>query len=151
MYSCGTEKEIEPQLTQLNSPTSSLLQAISIVDQNTAWLSGHKASFVRTLDGGEKWELFRHPTADSLQFRDVHAFDSENAILMSAGPGPLSRLFSFTAPDQWEENFVMPDSLGFLDCIDFWDAQRGIAYGDAIDSAAGARRQRAVGVDRGHG
>lgn len=52
---------------------------------------------------------------------------------MSAGPGPLSRLFTFTAPDSWEENFVMQDSLGFLDCIDFWDDQRGIAYGDAVD------------------
>lgn len=52
---------------------------------------------------------------------------------MSAGPGPLSRMFTFRAPDSWEENFVMEDSLGFLDCIDFWDDQNGIAYGDAID------------------
>jgi len=27
----------------------------------------------------------------------------------------------------------MQDSLGFLDCIDFWDEKRGVAYGDAID------------------
>ena len=28
----------------------------------------------------------------------------------------------------------MTDSAGFLDCIDFWDDQNGIAYGDAIDN-----------------
>ncbi|MEQ6168190.1 hypothetical protein AAOE16_13435 [Ekhidna sp. MALMAid0563] len=133
MIGCA-QKPIQPQIEPLDSPTSSLLQAISIVDENTTWISGHDATFVLTKDGGDSWELFNHPTGDSLQFRDVYGFNSEKAILMSAGPGPLSRIFTFTAPDQWEENFVMEDSLGFLDCIDFWDDERGIAYGDAIDN-----------------
>ncbi len=125
--------QISPKARSIQSPTSSLLQAISIVDENTTWISGHDASFVRTTDAGENWTLFQHPTVDTLQFRDIHAFDQQRAILMSAGPGPLSRLYTFKAPDSWEENFVMEDSLGFLDCIDFWDSRNGIAYGDAID------------------
>lgn len=129
-----TKKEVRPQIEVLNSPTNSLLQAISVVDENTTWISGHNASFVKTQDGGDSWEYFTHPTGDTLQFRDVHGFNDSKAILMSAGPGSLSRIFTFTTPDQWEENFVMQDSLGFLDCIDFWDDQKGIAYGDAIDS-----------------
>ncbi|SNS50851.1 Uncharacterized protein SAMN05421640_0445 [Ekhidna lutea] len=133
MIGC-TQKPIQPQIEPLDSPTSSLLQAISIVNENTTWISGHDATFVLTKDGGESWELFNHPTGDSLQFRDVHGFNNEKAVLMTAGSGPLSRILTFTAPDQWEENFVMQDSLGFLDCIDFWDDQRGIAYGDAIDN-----------------
>lgn len=124
---------LSPKIDRLESPTQSLLQAISIVDENTTWISGHNASFVRTTNGGDSWELFTHPTGDALQFRDIHALDESRAILMSAGPGPLSRIFTFTVPDQWEENFVMQDSLGFLDCIDFWDDKKGIAYGDAID------------------
>lgn len=132
-FSCS-KQEVSPRLEVLSSPASSLLQAISIVDESTVWMSGHEASFIRTKDGGVSWELYQHPTGDTLQFRDIHAFSEEKAILMSAGPGPLSRIFTFKAPDQWQENFVMLDSLGFLDCIDFWDDQRGIAYGDAIDS-----------------
>ena len=97
-------------------------------------MSGHNASIVRTVDDGKNWDLYTHPTGDTLQFRDIYAFDNKNAVLMSAGPGPLSRIFQFQAPDKWEETFVMQDSLGFLDCIDFWDNQRGIAYGDAIDN-----------------
>ena len=132
IVACSTTP-VEPRIELLESPTSSLLQAISIVDEQTAWISGHEASFVRTTNQGQSWELFKHPTGDTLQFRDIHAFDENKAILMSAGPGPLSRIFSFQAPDQWQEHFVMEDSLGFLDCIDFWDEKRGIAYGDAID------------------
>ena len=132
LNSCST-RPADPKIEPLNSPTKSLLQAISIFDKNTTWLSGHNGSFVRTNNGGVSWELFTHPTGDTLQFRDIHALDANTVMLMSAGPGSLSRIFSFQAPDRWEENFVMQDSLGFLDCMDFWDNQRGIAYGDAID------------------
>lgn len=113
--------------------TDALLQAISTVDDETVWLSGHRATFVRTTDGGASWQVFRHPTGDSLQFRDIHAFDAENVVLMSAGSGPLSRIFKVKNGVEWTETFVMQDSLGFLDCMDFWDDKRGIAYGDAID------------------
>ncbi len=133
LMSC-TKKDLSPRSELLQPPTNAHLQAISIVDENTTWISGHDATFVLTKDAGKSWELFTHPTGDSLQFRDVHGFDDEKAILMTAGSGPLSRIFTFTVPDQWEENFVMEDSLGFLDCIDFWDDQKGIAYGDAIDN-----------------
>ncbi|WP_462253330.1 hypothetical protein [Ekhidna sp.] len=134
LLGCSNPQIREPKIELLESPTNSLLQAISIVDENAVWLSGHNASFIRSTDGGENWELFEHPTIDSLQFRDIHGFDSDHAVLMSAGPGSLSRIFTFDAPNQWQENFVMQDSLGFLDCIDFWDDQNGIAYGDAIDN-----------------
>ncbi len=133
LLACSAKKELVPNVQKLNSPTESLLQAISIVDDQTVWISGHNASFVRSMDAGQTWQLFTHPTGDSLQFRDIHAFSSNMVVLMSAGPGPLSRIFTFSNDSIWEENFVMSDPLGFLDSIDFWDEQNGIAYGDAID------------------
>ncbi len=138
LISCSAPKETAevkiPTLTVQEVGTDALLQAISIVDENTVWLSGHKATFVRTMDGGETWEVFRHPTGDTLQFRDIHAFDSSRVILMSAGPGDQSRIFEVRNGVVWREHFVMQDTAGFLDCIDFWDDKRGIAYGDAIDN-----------------
>ncbi|MCP4457605.1 MAG: hypothetical protein GY816_06205 [Cytophagales bacterium] len=129
--SCGSS--MSPTLEEQNVGTNALLQAISIVDKNTVWISGHNATFARTINGGESWEVFQHPTEDSLQFRDVHAFDESKVVLMSAGPGSLSRIFTVENRIEWQENFIMRDSLGFLDCIDFWDSERGIAFGDAID------------------
>jgi len=124
---------IVPTLVPQEVGTDALLQAISIVDENTVWMSGHNATFVRTNDAGESWDVFKHPTGDTLQFRDIHAFDSSRVILMSAGPGSLSRIFSVIDGVIWREHFVMQDSLGFLDCLDFWDEKRGIAFGDTID------------------
>ena len=91
--------------------TDALLQAVSIVDENIVWLSGHKATFVRTIDGGASWDVFQHPMGDTLQFRDIHAFDASKIILMSAGTGPLSRIFTVENGTEWQENFVMHYNL----------------------------------------
>ena len=133
VIACSPQKVVSPITQTLETPTESLLQAISIVDQNTIWISGHDASFIRTTNGGQSWDLFKHPTIDSLQFRDIYAFGTNKAVLMSAGTGSMSKILTFSNDSIWEENFVMNDSLGFMDCIDFWDAERGIAFGDAID------------------
>ncbi|MEO1254700.1 MAG: hypothetical protein AAFY41_07435, partial [Bacteroidota bacterium] len=93
--SACNQRDLTPQTEEAGSPTNSLLQAISIVDDKTVWISGHNASVVRSMDGGDSWELFSHPTGDTLQFRDIYAFNEEKAILMSSGPGPLSRIFTF--------------------------------------------------------
>ena len=131
LFSCS-EKTTKPEGFPSETPTKSLLQAISQVDKNTVWISGHDATVIKSTDGGENWSAYKHPTGDSLQFRDIHAFDDKRSVVMSAGPGPLSRIFKLSE-GIWNETFVMQDSLGFLDCIDFWDDQNGIAYGDAID------------------
>jgi photosystem II stability/assembly factor-like uncharacterized protein len=130
---CNPNDQEIPYVQILESPTQSLLQAISIVDEETIWISGHDATLIRSTDGGKNWGVYQHPTGDTLQFRDIYGFDENIAVVMSAGPGPLSRIFTFTNDSLWTENFVMQDSLGFLDCLDFWDANNGIAYGDAID------------------
>ncbi|MEM9896170.1 MAG: hypothetical protein AAF789_07345 [Bacteroidota bacterium] len=109
------------------------MQAISIVDNQLVWVSGHDGQVLRSSDQGNTWTVFEHPMEKKLQFRDIHGMNEENAIIMSSGSGSLSRIYRFQSPDQWQETFRMEDSIGFLDCMDFWDSQRGIAYGDAID------------------
>lgn len=126
------KKEVAPSITKLNSPTESLLQAISIVSEDIAWISGHQAYLILTKDQGNSWEIFQFEEIDTLQFRDVYGISSDKAIVMSAGPGSQSRIMTFE-DGSWTQNFIMEDSLGFLDCIDFWDEKNGIAYGDAID------------------
>ena len=116
----------------VNSNSSNLLQAISIVDEHVAWVSGHQATFLRTQDGGESWEAFTH-SVDSLQFRDVHAFDRDNVLLMSAGIGAASGIYLFSAKTGWEKTYTMPYDSGFLNTIEFWDHQTGLAFGDSFN------------------
>ena len=126
--------EASPTLTAQVSGTTQLLQAVSAVSESVVWVSGHGGTYARTTDGGETWQAAMVPDADTLQFRDVHAVDEHTAYLLGAGPGDMSRIYHTTdAGATWVLQWVNPDPDGFYDCLDFWDADRGAAYGDEVD------------------
>ncbi len=134
----GREAEPLPfsrvHLEAQESGTDVLLQAVSAVNDTVAWASGHGGTWARTLDGGETWTARVMPGADTLQFRDVFALDSERAWLLSAGSGELSRIYrTENGGATWELQFLNPEPDGFYDCLEFRDADRGIVYGDAVD------------------
>ncbi|HYJ80009.1 MAG TPA: hypothetical protein VEW03_10430 [Longimicrobiaceae bacterium] len=121
-------------LTPQRSGTTALLQAVSPVSDRVAWASGHRGTYVRTTDGGATWTAGTVPGADSLEFRDVHAVDERTAYLLSAGNGELSRIYKTTdAGRSWTRQFLNRDPRAFFDCFDFWDAQRGVAFSDAVE------------------
>lgn len=123
------------RLEEQPSGTDVLLQAVSVVDENVAWVSGHGGTYVRTTDGGITWTASIVPGADTLQFRDVYAVDENTAYLLSAGPGELSRIFKTEdAGENWTLQWTNGEPDGFYDCLDFWDADNGIVYGDAVGS-----------------
>ncbi len=125
------------------SGTDVLLQAVSAVDENVAWVSGHGGTWARTLDGGETWTAHVMAGADTLQFRDVFALDAERAWLLSAGSGELSRIYrTRDGGVTWELQFLNPEPDGFYDCLEFRDAERGIVYGDAVDGELRILRTR---------
>lgn len=120
-------------LTEQQSGTDALLIAMSILDEETVWMSGTKSTFIRTQDGGNSWELFSHPEVDTFQYRDIHAFDDESVVLLSIGEGASSQIHLYSAADGLETTFVMDHPKGFLNSIDFWDDRTGLAYGDSFD------------------
>jgi len=114
--------------------TTALLQAVSAVSDSVVWISGHKGTWTRSTDGGLTWYVSQGPGGDSLQFRDIHGFDADRAVLMSAGTGIASRIYwTSDAGANWTLGFLMEDERGFLDCMDFWDDLHGVAYGDSFD------------------
>ncbi|MGI9626477.1 MAG: WD40/YVTN/BNR-like repeat-containing protein [Longimicrobiales bacterium] len=122
------------RVTELHSGSTSVLQAISPVNDQTVWVSGHEGAILRSADGGDSWLSVPSPANDSLQFRDIHAFGWESAVILSAGEGALSRIYrTDDAGLNWTTQFVMDDPRGFLDCLAFWDEDRGFAYGDSFD------------------
>ncbi|REE01743.1 beta propeller repeat protein [Marinoscillum furvescens] len=126
-------KQLVLEKDSLTSPTGALLQAISHVDQQTTWVSGHEATFLRTTDGGQNWEAFVYEQGDTLQFRDLHAFSKDKVLLMSAGPGELSQIIMYEAGAGFRQVYQMPYVRGFLNTIEFWDDQKGLAFGDSFD------------------
>ncbi len=120
-------------VTQI-SGTSVLLQAVSAVSERVVWVSGHSATYARTLDGGATWQAARVPGPDTtLQFRDVYAVDGSTAYLMSAGNGAASRIYKTTDGGRsWALQFTNTDPKAFYDCMDFWDADHGVAMSDEV-------------------
>ena len=122
-----------PVVTPLISGTTALLQAVSVVDADTVWVSGHNGTFARTTDGGATWTPGVVPDADTLQFRDVHAVNGSTAYLLAAGLGNMSRIYKTTdGGANWDLQFLNDQPDAFFDCLDFWDAEHGTAFSDAV-------------------
>lgn len=141
-----------PTTLAQRSGTDALLIAVHAVNDSVVWASGARGTWVRTTDGGRTWTAGRVPGADSLQFRDIHALDDRTAWVLSIGTGAQSRIYrTDDGGAQWHMQFVNPEPGGFYDCFAFWDADRAVVIGDAIDSSMavlltedGGRRWRRV-------
>ena len=115
------------------SPVTVRLRGLMAIDDSIAWASGREGTVLRTLDGGRTWSVFRIVGAQALDFRDIHAFDSEHAVVMSAGPGDASRLYRTADGGRtWTLVLRNPDADGFFDCMDF-RGDEGRLLGDPVD------------------
>ncbi|WP_338764561.1 hypothetical protein [Massilia sp. METH4] len=115
------------------SGTDVELRGLSVVSPTVAWASGAKGTVLRTVDG-KTWTVLAVPGAEKLDFRDIHAVDADTAIAMSAGPGAASRVYrTHDAGATWQLAITNPDPRGFWDALAFWDARRGILFGDPVD------------------
>lgn len=114
--------------------TAVSLRGISAVSSTVAWASGAKGTFLKTIDGGETWSAAVVPGAADADFRAVRAFSEKSAYLLSAGAGPLSRLYRTNDGGvKWDLVMVNPDPKGFWDCMGMWDPLHGILLGDPIN------------------
>lgn len=105
---------------------------IHAVDEQTVWAAGSQGRVVKTTDGGATWDTMFVPGADSLQFRDVHAFDGNRAFVLSIGNGTDSRIYKTTdGGANWELSFLNEDENAFFDCFSFWDPSTGFAFSDS--------------------
>jgi photosystem II stability/assembly factor-like uncharacterized protein len=129
----GQRIDVAATLTEQQSHTRALLQAVSAVDERVVWVAGHQATWMRTDDGGRTWVAGAMTGPDStLEFRDVQAVSATTAYLLAAGPGEQSRIYKTTdAGRSWRLQFINHDSAAFYDCFGFWDARHGIAVSDA--------------------
>jgi photosystem II stability/assembly factor-like uncharacterized protein len=77
------------------------------------------------------------PDAGHLFFIDVHAVDARSAWLLGTDfDGYESRIYrTGDGGDTWSVQYADSAPGMFLDGLAFWDASRGIAFGDPVDGA----------------
>jgi photosystem II stability/assembly factor-like uncharacterized protein len=116
------------------SHTKESLRGLSVVSSKIVWASGTHGTYIRTTDFGQTWVPAQVPGAEALDFRDVEAFSADLAYLLAAGPGEQSRIYETTdGGKHWDLQFTNHEPKGFLDCMSFWDPQRGIVVGDPVN------------------
>ena len=120
------------------SNTTENLRGVSTPTNQVAWASGTHGTYLRATDGGNSWHPAQVPGAETLDFRDVKAFNADLAYLLSAGPGEQSRIYKTTDGGKtWALQFTNKNPKGFFDCMAFWDRDRGIAVGDPVADNSG--------------
>jgi photosystem II stability/assembly factor-like uncharacterized protein len=114
------------------SGSSAGLRGIHSVGGGAVWASGTDGTVLRTEDSGYMWQSCAlPPDAGKLDFRGIWAWDADTAVIMSSGPGDLSRIYKTTdGCSHWKLIFTDPDKEGFFDAIAFWGGERATALGD---------------------
>jgi len=110
------------------------LRGIHAVEGGVVWASGTDGTVLRSEDTGYLWQQCTAPPgASKLDFRGIWAWDAQNALVVSSGPGDLSRLYQTTdGCTSWHLLLTNPDATGFWDGILFSDRQNGVIYGDPV-------------------
>jgi photosystem II stability/assembly factor-like uncharacterized protein len=115
-----------------SSGTTASLRGLHVVDAHVAWASGTGGTFLRTLDGGESWAFGAVPGAEARDFRDIHAWDRDRALVLSAGL-PAQIFLTGDGGESWQQTYDNQTPGVFFNAVSFWDDDRGIAVGDPID------------------
>ena len=118
------------------------LRGIHALPGGIAWASGSDGTVLRTEDGGYLWQQCAVPKgAEKLDFRGVWAWEREHRIVMSSGPGDLSRIYKTTdGCKTWALKYTNPDENGFWDAIVFVAGVAGKVGFVLGDPVAGAFR-----------
>jgi photosystem II stability/assembly factor-like uncharacterized protein len=132
------------------SHTTEGLRGVSVVSQKVAWASGTHGTYLRTTDAGANWVVSSVPGAEALDFRAVVAFSADEAFLMSAGPGELSRIYhTVDAGQHWSLQFTNSNPKGFFDSMVFWDRTHGLVLGDPVPEDTGKLKFELMMTDDG--
>lgn len=130
----------QAQWLQRETGVKSSLRGLSAISRNVAWAGGTQGTILRTADGGASWQRISPAGSESLDFRDIEAFDASSAYVLSAGVGSASRIyFTADAGRTWKLLVSNSNGKGFWDAIAFWDRRRGLLAGDPIDGVFDVR------------
>jgi len=115
----------------VNQERNSSYRGLSVVDDETVWVSGSNGTVGLSTDAGKNWQWVNPIGYEKIDFRDIEAFDENEALIISAG----SPAIIFSTQDggrSWKEVFSDKRPEIFYDGFAFTSKGVGIAFGDAI-------------------
>jgi photosystem II stability/assembly factor-like uncharacterized protein len=118
--------------------TTAHFRGLAAISASTAWISGYTPTdgvVMRTTDGGATWQDVSPPGSAGLQFRDIAAFDANDAVAMSIGNNTTDfRMYvTHDGGQSWDLTFVNAEPTAFYDCMTFLNRKVGLAISDPPD------------------
>jgi len=120
---------------KISVATSASLRGLSIVDENVIWASGTDGTILRTTDAGKNWSVIKVPGAEDQDFRGIHAFDQNTAVIVSAGKAEEGKARIYRTTDAGQNWKIVDQEKAegiFFDAIAFWDRNHGIVLSDPV-------------------
>ncbi len=120
------------QIQFLASGNKTSIRGLSVVNDKIVWVSGSNGTVGRSVDGGKNWQWITVKNFEQRDFRDVEAFDAKTAIIMAIAE-PANILKTTDGGKTWKTVFTDSAKGMFLDAMEFWNDDSGIALGDPVD------------------
>ncbi len=132
---CSGEVSYEVEFTELDTGTSASIRSLHIINEDVIWASGTGGTFLLSVDGGDTWKCDTVPGAGSDDFRSIHAWNENKAVLFGISrPG---RAYSTVdGGKSWDIIYENNSEGIFFDSSDFADGEKGLALSDPIDSCS---------------
>lgn len=116
----------------ITEKTGYSFRGLSVVDQNTIWVSGSNGLVGKSLDGGNNWNWMTIKSHEKRDFRDIEAFDDKTAIIMAVAE-PSVILKTEDGGANWKTTFTDSTKGMFLDAMDFRKNGEGTVIGDPVN------------------
>ena len=130
----GSQEAADPW-KRVEVGTTASFRGLSAVTADVVWASGTHGTVIRTVDGGENWDVRVVAGAENQDFRGIRAFDADNAVIMSTGNAEKGLATIYRTSDggkTWELEFAPKTTGVFFDSIAFWDRKRGVVLSDPV-------------------
>jgi photosystem II stability/assembly factor-like uncharacterized protein len=104
------------------------LRGLSVVNDQTIWVSGSSGRVGLSTDSGKNWKWTQVPRYEKSDFRDIEAFSDREAVIMGVTE-PAVILRTIDGGNNWSIVFEDSSEAMFLDAMDF-SGDRGAVVGD---------------------
>lgn len=134
LISCSIQNKpkLNVQFTELETNTEASLRGLFVIDENVVWASGSGGTVLRTINGGETWKVIQIPSEEKNDFRSIHAWN-ENRALVFGVAGPNFGYLTEDGGENWRVIFQDSTKGLFFNSIKFADEKNGLAVSDPIE------------------
>jgi photosystem II stability/assembly factor-like uncharacterized protein len=125
-------KSFAQSVSVIEQGRATSIRGLSAVNDKIIWVSGSKGNVGVSRNGGLTWVWQQVKGFEQSDFRDIEAFSSKEAVIMSSGT-PALILRTTDGGVNWNVCYRNNDKAYFLDGLAFYNKKRGIAMGDPIN------------------